>query len=277
MDPHVGSKVVRQRRKRAGPRDGRVHLVLAPGRRLRPRAARVPGGRRQGRLGRLGGHPAGLRVGAGHRRRASTRPRASSSSSRRSSLASEYCAEELGRAQKGGKRIVPIACEAVDPARRRQGLRQLNWIWCREGDDRDAAFAQALELRSTPTSSGRGRTRGCSCARSSGTRGRTAACSCAGATSRQAERELAANAANEPTPTELQQRYVRASRSAASRRQRRLLGGVLLALAVSVALGSSRCPRSATRHARNATTRPRSLSQQPRTTGFPTTSTCRCS
>ena len=53
----------------------------------------------------------------------------------------------------------------------------------------------------------------------------------------QAERDLAANAAKEPTPTELQQRYVLASRRAASRRQRALLGGVLAALAVSVALG----------------------------------------
>ena len=47
----------------------------------------------------------------------------------------------------------------------------------------------------------------------------------------EAERELAANAGNDPRPTELQQRYLHASRRAASRRQRALLGGVTAALA----------------------------------------------
>ena len=46
------------------------------------------------------------------------------------------------------------------------------------------------------------------------------------------------NEGKEPRPTELQQRYVRASRSAASRRLRVTLGAVLLALAVAVGLAA---------------------------------------
>src|SRR3954468_13826407 len=56
------------------------------------------------------------------------------------SLQSEYCGIELERAQKGGKRVVPLACEDLDPAAAPAGLRELNWIWCRGGDDHAAAF-----------------------------------------------------------------------------------------------------------------------------------------
>src|SRR5262249_55137088 len=52
-----------------------------------------------------------------------------------------------------------------------------------------------------------------------------------------AERELAAKAGKDPRVTELQQRYVQESRRSASRRQRSLLGGVTVALALSLALG----------------------------------------
>ena len=153
-----------------------------------------------------------------------------------SSLASEYCATELEHAQKRGKRIVPIACDGADPGTpRRSALRQLNWIWCRESDDRDAAFDKLSSALDTDLEWARAHTRLLVRAVEWDAR-QDGACSSAAATSRGRAR-LAANAAKEPPPTELQQRYVHASRRGAARRQRSLLGGVLVALVVSLALG----------------------------------------
>ena len=53
----------------------------------------------------------------------------------------------------------------------------------------------------------------------------------------EAERVLAANAGKDPRPTELQVHYLQESRRGARRRQRTLLGGVTIALGVSVVLG----------------------------------------
>ena len=152
------------------------------------------------------------------------------------SLASEYCATEFRHAQERGKRIVPIACDAADPEAAQPGLRQLNWIWCRDGDDRDAAFAKLSSALDTDLEWARAHTRLLVRAVDWETR-QDNSLLLRGRDLAQAEQDLAANAANEPTPTELQHRYVLASRRAASRRQRTLLAGVTVALAVSVALG----------------------------------------
>jgi len=153
-----------------------------------------------------------------------------------SSLASEYCLAELRRALEGGKRIVPLACDGADPGAAPEGLRQLNWIWCREGDDRDEAFAKLTRALDTDLEWAKVHTRLLVRAveweaRQDGSlllRGRDL---------EQAAQQLAVNVGKEPVPTELQQRYVLASRRAAAKRQRFLLGGVSLALAVSVVLG----------------------------------------
>ena len=152
------------------------------------------------------------------------------------SLASEYCTAEFRHAQERGKRIVPIACDAADPEVAQPGLRQLNWIWCREGDDRDAAFAKLAGALDTDLEWARAHTRLLVRAVDWEARGDSSLL-LRGRDLKQAEEELAANAGKEPTPTELQQRYVHASRRGASRRQRILLGGVLLALVVSIGLG----------------------------------------
>ena len=77
----------------------------------------------------------------------STRPRASSSSSAPSSLASEYCAAELAHAQKGGKRVVPIAIDGADPAAAPTGAAASSTgSGPARRDDRAAAF-EALGAR----------------------------------------------------------------------------------------------------------------------------------
>src|SRR5215472_4672917 len=152
------------------------------------------------------------------------------------SLESEYCGKELDRAQKGGKRIIPIACDAADPDAAPTALAQLNWIWCRDGDDHDAAFAKLTGALETDLAWAKAHTRLLVRAVEWDARG-DGSLLLRGADLKEAEANLAANAGKQPAPTELQQRYVLASRRAATRRQRIVLVSVAVALAVSLVLG----------------------------------------
>jgi WD40 repeat protein len=153
-----------------------------------------------------------------------------------SSLASEYCGAELGRAGAGGKRVVPIAIDGADPEAAPPELRQLNWIWCRGSDDREAAFAALERALDTNLEWSRAHTRLLVRAVEWDTRSDKSLL-LRGKDLEEAERQLAAHAGKDPRTTELQQRYLHESRRSASRRQRSLLGGVTAALVVSVALG----------------------------------------
>ncbi|HEY3181908.1 MAG TPA: TIR domain-containing protein [Gaiellaceae bacterium] len=152
------------------------------------------------------------------------------------SLASEYCGAELRHAEGQGKRIVPIALDSADPAAAPRDLSQLNWIWCRSGDDRDVALARLSSALDTDLAWARAHTRLLVRAVEWEKR-QDASLLLRGRDLAEAEQVLAANAGKEPTPTELQQRYLHESRRAASRRQRIVLGSVTVALLVSVALG----------------------------------------
>jgi WD40 repeat protein len=153
-----------------------------------------------------------------------------------SSLASQYCAGELRHAGERGKRIVPIACDGADPAQAPEGLRQLNWIWCRTDDERSAAFAKVLDALDTDLGWARAHTRLLVRAVEWDAR-RDSSLLLRGRDLEDAQEQLAANAGKEPVPTELQREYVLASRRASTRRQRVILGSVSLALLVSVSLG----------------------------------------
>jgi WD40 repeat protein len=173
-----------------------------------------------------------------------------------SSLASEYCLRELTHAQERGKRIVPFASDGTDPDEAPEGLRQLNWIWCRVGDDRDAAVAKLTSALDTDLEWSRSHTRLLVRAVEWDAR-RDQSLLLRGRDLKAVEQELAANAGKEPVPTELQQRYVHASRRGAARRQRIVLGSVLLALAISVVLGVAALLQR--NSARNATDRATSV------------------
>ena len=220
-------------------------------------------GRGPRRLGRLGGHPARRRSGSRTSTTRSTRPRASSSSSAASSLASQYCGDRA--------RSTPGARQADRPDRaRRRGpgaappaTAQLNWIWCRARATSAPQRSRLLDTRSTPTSNGRERTRGCSSARSSGTSGATRACSCAAATSRR-RAELVAQRRQGPAPDGAAA-AVRAREPAAPRRggSASLLGSVTLALVVSIgARPSSRCCSATTANDRARVARSQALAAQ---------------
>jgi len=152
------------------------------------------------------------------------------------SLASEYCGQELQRAGKQGKRIVPIALDGADPAAAAPDIRQRNWIWCRSDDERDSALAALSSALDTDLAWSRAHTRLLVRAvewekradKSLLLRGRDLA---------DAERTISENAGKDPTPTTLQQRYLHESRAAATRRQRILLGAVTAGLLVAATLG----------------------------------------
>ena len=152
------------------------------------------------------------------------------------SLASEYCLEEFGHAGERGKRIVPIAPVDVDPGLAPEALRQLNWIWCRETDDREDAFAKLLPALDTDLDWARAHTRLVVRAVEWDKR-RDGSLLLRGRDLEDAVQQLAAAGGKAPTPTELQKEYVLASRRAGARRQRITLGSVSLALVVSIALG----------------------------------------
>ena len=153
-----------------------------------------------------------------------------------SSLASRYSLGELHHAQERGKRIVPIACDGADPEEAPEGLRQLNWIWCRPDDDRSAAFESVLEALDTDLAWAEVHTRLLVRAVEWDER-RDSSLLLRGRDLEDALQAIAANAGKEPVPTELQREYLLASRRASRRRQRLVLGSVSLALVVSVALG----------------------------------------
>lgn len=152
------------------------------------------------------------------------------------SLESQYCGKELVHAQERGKRIIPIACDAADPNTAPTALAQLNWIWCGDGDDRDIALAKLSSALETDLVWAKAHTRLLVKAVEWDARG-DGSLLLRGADLREAEQNLAANAGWQPAPTELQQRYVLASRRAAARRQRIMLGSAGIALAVSIGLG----------------------------------------
>src|SRR5215475_7861606 len=65
------------------------------------------------------------------------------------SLESEYCGRELRHAAERGKRIVPFAIDGARSADAPTALRQLNWILCRESDDRDKARTALISALDT--------------------------------------------------------------------------------------------------------------------------------
>ena len=152
------------------------------------------------------------------------------------SLASEYCVGEFRHAGERGKRIVPIAPVDVDPSLAPDTLRQLNWIWCRDTDNREEAFGKLLPALDTDLAWARAHTRLVVRAVEWDKR-RDGSLLLRGRDLEDAVQDLAASGGKDPTPTELQKEYVLASRHAGKKRQRIILGSVSLALVVSIALG----------------------------------------
>ena len=153
------------------------------------------------------------------------------------SVASVVCGREVAHAVEHNKRLVPIVCRDIDAATVPPKLAALNWLFARDADDFDASVQGLLAAIATDLDWVRTHTRLTIRAAEWQSRGRDPSYLLSGADLTAAEAALVrAGEATQPQPTALQQEYVLESRRIATRNQRRLLGGVSIALTVATVL-----------------------------------------
>ncbi|MFI4997060.1 MAG: TIR domain-containing protein [Hyphomicrobiales bacterium] len=154
------------------------------------------------------------------------------------SAASEICAWELEESARLGKRVIPIVARRVADAQAPSSLRRLNWIFCAEGDDREAALSALDQALHTDLAWVREHTRLGELAQRWQDRGRAKGATLRGTDLEAAERWLDRRPADANAPTALHQDFIRASRRAATARQRTTVGGAILVALVALALAA---------------------------------------
>ena len=154
------------------------------------------------------------------------------------SLASEVCARELDQALARGKRVIPVVRQEPDGSVVPPPLADRNWIFFRSEAEFEPGLAALTTALDTDAEWVRDHTRLLVRATEWDRSDRDGSLLLRGADLSGAESALAAwKEGSEPAPTHIQHEYVAASRAAAVRRTRLLLGGVAVALAISVVLG----------------------------------------
>jgi WD40 repeat protein len=151
-------------------------------------------------------------------------------------VASEVCRGELAHAVASNKRVVPVLRHDVDRASAPPELTAPNWLFCREGDDLDAFVDRLVETLETDLDWLDAHARLLVRAREWERGGRDRSLLLRGNDLHAAEEWLARQGSHREAATPLQADYVVASRRGATRTQRMVLGGVLVALAVALAL-----------------------------------------
>ena len=151
------------------------------------------------------------------------------------SVASPFCEQEVDHAVELNKRVVPLAYRPVPDERIPDGIHVRNWIPVGDGDF-DGGVERLVQALDTDLDWDRGHTHWLVKAIEWDESGRDRSFLLRGSELTAAERWLASGADKEPGPTAVQQEYVYASRAAAGRRQRTLVGASLVVAAVSIAL-----------------------------------------
>jgi WD40 repeat protein len=154
------------------------------------------------------------------------------------SLTSSECAYELQLAVEQSKLVVPVVCKDVDPKTVPEALAKPNWIFYRDGDDPSKALDQIVEALDTDLKWRDAHTRLGSRAQEWLSSGKDSSFLLRGSDLRAAETWYDDKPNHKQQPTELHYAYISASRRAASKRQRALLGSVAIALVVAVALAA---------------------------------------
>ena len=153
------------------------------------------------------------------------------------SVASRYCEAEVDYARELGKRIVPILREAVDDDGLHSEIRNRNWIPFADDDGFEGSLQRLLRAIDTDLELAREHTRWLVKAIEWDSERRDPSFLLRGSELRAAEGWLArARDDVEPAPTILQREYLLASHTAASRRQRILVGASLAVAAVAIGL-----------------------------------------
>ncbi len=152
------------------------------------------------------------------------------------SVASTICGWELEESARLGKRIIPVVARRIADADAPPALGRLNWVFLAEGDDKDAALAALAAALHTDLPWVREHTRLGELARHWDEAGRSKGACLRGADLDAAERWLDRRPADANAPTDLHQDFIRASRRAATARQRYWVGGSLAVAVVAIAL-----------------------------------------
>ena len=148
---------------------------------------------------------------------------------------SQVCAEELELARQAGKRIVPVMVRTTDPGSVPGTLAALNWIDATDGAI-DHTVDRAVEALRTDLDHVRAHTKLGVRATEWERKDESRALLLRGGEIAEAEAVVASG--SEPRATPAQARYVQASRSAATRRQRGAIAAVAAALVVSLVLSA---------------------------------------
>lgn len=154
-----------------------------------------------------------------------------------SSLESEVCQQELAHAAALNKRVIPVLHRSVEGLPVPEALSRPNWIYARDEDDFETSVSVLVTALETDEAwldtHARLTQRTVEWLRED----RDKSYLLRGSDLRAAERWLDVQATHAQSPTSEQVAYIHAGRHASARRQRMVLGGVVLALAVSIALG----------------------------------------
>ncbi|MBK8023607.1 MAG: TIR domain-containing protein [Chloroflexi bacterium] len=152
------------------------------------------------------------------------------------SVMSQVCNREIEYAVAHNKRLIPIVRREAVPEEMNKALARHNWLYAREGDDFDEVFDALIDALNTDLVYVQGHTRLLVRAREWEKEREDASYLLRGSELSLAETWLEESGGKEPKPTELQTRYLHASRRVSNARQRTLLAGVSVALAATVAL-----------------------------------------
>ena len=152
------------------------------------------------------------------------------------SVASRFCEQEVAHALELNKRIVPLLLRAVPDEQMPEGIRVRNWIPAGEADQLEPAVERLIGALDTDLAWAKEHTRWLLKALEWEGENRDRSFLLRGAELGAAEQWLASATGKEPQPIPLQAEYVVASRIAAARRQRALMGASLLVAAVAVGL-----------------------------------------
>ena len=153
-------------------------------------------------------------------------------------LASENVKRELDHAVEQSKRLTPLQLHDVAEETVPEALRRPQWTDFRSPERFESAVEELLDVLNTDPEWVQGHTRLLVDANEWKERGEDRSFLLGRTALRDADEWLTQQAGKEPPPSDLQLRYMAASRKAAARRRRITLGSVLVALAVAIGLAA---------------------------------------
>ena len=153
------------------------------------------------------------------------------------SVRSAYCENEVEYARDLNKRIVPVLREPVPDSELHAEIRDRNWIPFTDDAEFDTGLARLLNALNIDLDAVKAHTRWLLKALEWDAEAREKSFLLRGSELKAAEGWLASRREDaDPAPTQLQREYLLASREAAARRQRAMMGGLVAIAALSIGL-----------------------------------------